>query len=977
MNKRSLCLTLGLTLIGLVTVPAVGQNLVLNPDFETAGPANWTLAGGTEYRSGGWFGGVDAHSPTHYVGTASNGGTKTCTATQSISLPSGPGYYDLSLSFWAELYDIGRNPDRVTGRIVVNDETVASVELNNQGTTTDLTPYTQKTINWSGAVNTLQVQIELHVDGSSGWGVAAADDVSLTAVFHPDPVIYAIDPTVIPNNSADTNVTITGVNLAGVTAAKLVQEATVLAGTNLVVAGDGMSLTCSFPTTGAAVGFYDVVCEKAGFLPSVLQNGFAILNANAASTLLLNGGFEDAPGNSQDWYGDYLRTSPSSSPVHVPADPYNPLEGNYYWYRGQGPDNTQLFTPGFWQVVSVPVNSPVFFEGFVHVGPGIYATNTVTVRLHDGDVTQTVIAEAVVDQSTPFHTGDWARVLLGGVCTTGRVAVEVTTLIQAASGHNDYHNETAAVFLDDFKLYTTNPCVAGHTQNPPSGYPTPVELPDDVDPTLTITGANLDSVTNVWLVQISGLGTFLPGSIISQTAGSLSATFAFPPEGAPTGLYSVITEQALANNNCIAQVVDDAYNVYCTSWLTAVEPNSLVKPQSTVQLTVTGQNVDRFDRVKLVYTPEPRDPPGDRAPYWVPVVERTGEVVTSSPNAVVMTFDLHNAQAGQYKLVGERDAGCPATTEVTDAFTLALPTGDSIVVDGGFEDASSAWVLTPDEGNTQKGDPMPGAAIAYTNWVGPGDPGNYGYPKISGIDPPTYPGDEVLFARGGNYLAGCYSFAYHSDDPDLDYATWVSPNNGKVSQSLGLPNGPGNYELVMTYWVRIWDQLWVGSSLKASIIVDGVEASSTTIAFPGYGKASQDGNDPYTQLSVDFIGAAMSDITVEFYFQTETVEADYADSAATTAIAIDDVAVFGALACGDPFADADKDGDVDQADFAMMQACYTGSGGDVSDECRCFDRKDSPGSLPDSDVDNTDMASFEACASGPGIAADPTCDDDN
>lgn len=69
--------------------------------------------------------------------------------------------------------------------------------------------------------------------------------------------------------------------------------------------------------------------------------------------------------------------------------------------------------------------------------------------------------------------------------------------------------------------------------------------------------------------------------------------------------------------------------------------------------------------------------------------------------------------------------------------------------------------------------------------------------------------------------------------------------------------------------------------------------------------------------------------------------------------------------CGTLFADADTDGDVDQADFAAFQACFTGPGGTASEACGCFDRDD------DSDVDSDDAYQFDACASGPGVAALP------
>ncbi len=78
--------------------------------------------------------------------------------------------------------------------------------------------------------------------------------------------------------------------------------------------------------------------------------------------------------------------------------------------------------------------------------------------------------------------------------------------------------------------------------------------------------------------------------------------------------------------------------------------------------------------------------------------------------------------------------------------------------------------------------------------------------------------------------------------------------------------------------------------------------------------------------------------------------------------------------CPTPFADADEDGDVDQSDFAVFQACYTGSpaSGSITENCRCFNRHGG-----DDDVDELDLQEFEKCATGPGIPwteeLAPTC----
>ncbi|MDM8005455.1 MAG: hypothetical protein QUV05_04795 [Phycisphaerae bacterium] len=78
------------------------------------------------------------------------------------------------------------------------------------------------------------------------------------------------------------------------------------------------------------------------------------------------------------------------------------------------------------------------------------------------------------------------------------------------------------------------------------------------------------------------------------------------------------------------------------------------------------------------------------------------------------------------------------------------------------------------------------------------------------------------------------------------------------------------------------------------------------------------------------------------------------------------------LCCADPFADADADGDVDQADFAVLQACFTGQAGGIATGCECFDRDN--GGFGDGDIDSDDWSLFELCASGPGIPANAACD---
>ncbi|MGB4256755.1 MAG: BNR-4 repeat-containing protein [Phycisphaerae bacterium] len=82
------------------------------------------------------------------------------------------------------------------------------------------------------------------------------------------------------------------------------------------------------------------------------------------------------------------------------------------------------------------------------------------------------------------------------------------------------------------------------------------------------------------------------------------------------------------------------------------------------------------------------------------------------------------------------------------------------------------------------------------------------------------------------------------------------------------------------------------------------------------------------------------------------------------------------VVCNDPFADADRDGDVDQDDFGLFQRCATGpssSPGLLPPECACFDRDH--GGRGDGDVDEHDLEAFLACESGPAVVAARACDD--
>ena len=74
--------------------------------------------------------------------------------------------------------------------------------------------------------------------------------------------------------------------------------------------------------------------------------------------------------------------------------------------------------------------------------------------------------------------------------------------------------------------------------------------------------------------------------------------------------------------------------------------------------------------------------------------------------------------------------------------------------------------------------------------------------------------------------------------------------------------------------------------------------------------------------------------------------------------------------CPNPPFDRDTDGDVDSADFGLLQACITTGATTptpLASECKCFDT-DANGT-----IDVTDIERFAQCGSGPDVPANPAC----
>ncbi len=175
-------------------VPAHGLiELVSNGGFED-GFTNWTHSGGAQIIGPGWFAGAGPHSGDNALGAASNWGVSSDTLEQAINLA--PGDYDLTLSVWAWVWDNSNDwgfDSKVSAQLWVDGANVAQAAYSSMPDTNPQQVYTNVVTTWSGTVTSnvaVKVNIVGHGMGGGGWGVAAADDVSLTMV--PEPMTLAL-----------------------------------------------------------------------------------------------------------------------------------------------------------------------------------------------------------------------------------------------------------------------------------------------------------------------------------------------------------------------------------------------------------------------------------------------------------------------------------------------------------------------------------------------------------------------------------------------------------------------------------------------------------------------------------------------------------------------------------------------------------------------------------------------------------------
>ncbi len=652
--------------------------------------------------------------------------------------------------------------------------------------------------------------------------------------------------------------------------------------------------------------------------PNLILNGDFEVIANSENPSYPNG-----PVNARIWLGTYSMMGCPDPGTGCSQGwgsrswwiaPHSPVQT---WETANG--NPEVRQTQTWQTVAVSNPSTVSFTGYVQTGPADNGEmNNITINLYDNsEPSGTPIATVTIDQ-TLAYPGWYVVPAMVGASSSGYVTVEFTTNTSAP------YNFAGAVHCDDFSMTSSVGCTTQHTLDPIAP---PIQANHDADPTLTITGTDLERVTGAKLLQVES-ETIVEATAITVGGGpgeiSMDVTFPIGTDGAPLGLYTVMTEQASASENCVTQTVVDGVEVVCAnpSSFTGMVPDELRKPQGQYQFTINGANLDELDGVSLVLGTQP------------PIPGTIDD--NSNPSAILVTFDLTSALVGHYELRGTRPDTCEDPAPKPDAFTLR-PEEDlpNLLTNPGFEEGSfNGW------------DNVVSLELVNGSWFG---------------DAAPHTGDWFAGRAccGGEVTASAEQTVYVENNPNMC--------------------GAHDYDLTLSFWANVWaghpTEPFFESYVECQLFVDGEEKASAR-------RSSLDhptpplGTGDYVQYVMSWFGSLQetSQITVKIVADADGRSGGTIPPPNWGISIVDDLELTAggcALCPHDPAFDYDDDGDVDQADFGVIQACITGQGGGLRPgvDCSCSDWDQ------DLDVDQTDLTKFEECASGPAITADTTCDD--
>lgn len=512
--------------------------------------------------------------------------------------------------------------------------------------------------------------------------------------------------------------------------------------------------------------------------------------------------------------------------------------------------------------------------------------------------------------------------------------------------------------------------------------------------TITISGTDLHLVNSVKLVPTGG-GTELVGTNLVAGAGNTTLTAEFPTQDAQWGTYDVVTLQP----NCATKTLPGAFQLTCATAtvFSSIEPGTVSNPQYPLQFTIKGANVTLLTSVTLVYANE--DDPNN--PHIV------GTNLVPSGNDLIATFDLscfngEGGPAGPYHLEGTRNPDCSNPDRLSNALWVVKPPSGSACV---WQPWAAAWSEL-NKGPDLDPDPV-GEAYNPTNWdYSFSQDTNLGMLKDTPDSSPTafhffwdsQPPETGTRVGSG----GIYQEISVTPGVPIEYSFWwkgqaTYQTNDNIWYELLLLDGPFNLYYADGYQEQTQQQN-NPYMVRKKIATDGnpfgwEQITDQTPADQGnYGPRPQTITPVNNVVTVVFKCGRFPSGEMEFFVDKIEVRqgggsnliANGDFESGTQVYSCENEWVFRdpceanywrwspltPPGCPNPFADDDADADVDQADFAQFQLCYTGPTQPiVANECRCFDSNN------DNYIDQIDAFAFELCASGAGVPADATCDD--
>jgi hypothetical protein len=540
------------------------------------------------------------------------------------------------------------------------------------------------------------------------------------------------------------------------------------------------------------------------------------------------------------------------------------------------------------------------------------------------------------------------------------------------------------------------PCLTQHTTtmiNPDS-------TPSDSNVTITITGTNLEQVNTVDGVKLVSVldATEIVGTNVQVGPGPNETTLTadFATAGAYVGFYHVVTEQPIP---CASRQLTSAFEVTCAnpSVVSSITPDTVTDPAFSSTLTLAGQNLGELDPISLEL--------GNLASV-------VGLNPTPNGDDLDVTFDMSCTPSGRYRLTGSRDDGC-SDLEPASAGDDVLELSRTRTSPCPWQPWSASW---SDLNVVPVFDPPDGEHFNPTNWdysfsqttllgmsLDTPDASDRAFHWLIGIQPPDFTADpagsggifQEITVTPGTPLK--YSFWWKAEIDQADawfefilingpFSVWETDayqesqqgqNNPSIVRKRVLPDDLQNLGFE---WTQVTDEDTADPGPygdRPTTITPTGDVVTVVLKAGRYPV----GNVEVLFDNVEVWQGTGSNLVVNGDFEDGSElwacenPALHQDDCEASFWLESDVQI--PPPCPDPFADTDDDGDVDQDDFAVLQACFTGDLGpfELPEECLCFDRPGPPNG--DDDVDQGDLAAFEVCAltSGPGVPADPACDD--